>query len=131
LSHVFCTKDAAPVIKSYSPELIVHPVLEESYSISQLSEEDKREVQDKVLGEVGKWMERFDCLVIGPGLGRDPFLLVKIHLPLLNHITEFDLSLLWWWTYELCDSVFPGMCEYYHASCQKVQCSFCYRWGKQ
>ncbi|XP_019058750.1 PREDICTED: ATP-dependent (S)-NAD(P)H-hydrate dehydratase isoform X2 [Tarenaya hassleriana] len=33
LSHVFCTKDAAPVIKSYSPELIVHPVLEESYSL--------------------------------------------------------------------------------------------------
>ena len=33
LSHVFCTKDAAPVIKSYSPELIVHPVLEESYSV--------------------------------------------------------------------------------------------------
>ncbi|XP_010492965.1 PREDICTED: ATP-dependent (S)-NAD(P)H-hydrate dehydratase-like [Camelina sativa] len=75
LSHVFCTKDAAPVIKSYSPELIVHPVLEESYNISQLSEEDQRTVQDKVLGEVNKWMERFDCLVIGPGLGRDPFLL--------------------------------------------------------
>lgn len=33
LSHVFCTKDAAPVIKSYSPELIVHPLLEESYSV--------------------------------------------------------------------------------------------------
>lgn len=33
LSHVFCTKDAAPVIKSYSPELIVHPILEESYSL--------------------------------------------------------------------------------------------------
>ncbi|EOA19516.1 hypothetical protein CARUB_v10002409mg [Capsella rubella] len=75
LSHVFCTKDAAPVIKSYSPELIVHPVLEESYSMSQLSEEDQRTVQEKVLGEVNKWMERFDCLVIGPGLGRDPFLL--------------------------------------------------------
>lgn len=27
LSHVFTTQDAAPVIKSYSPELIVHPVL--------------------------------------------------------------------------------------------------------
>ncbi|XP_048608031.1 ATP-dependent (S)-NAD(P)H-hydrate dehydratase isoform X2 [Brassica napus] len=72
LSHVFCTKDAAPVIKSYSPELIVHPVLEESYTIS---EEEKRKVQDEVIGEVDKWMERFDCLVIGPGLGRDPFLL--------------------------------------------------------
>lgn len=27
LSHVFCAIEAAPVIKSYSPELIVHPVL--------------------------------------------------------------------------------------------------------
>ena len=27
LSHVFCTQEAAPVIKSYSPELIVHPIL--------------------------------------------------------------------------------------------------------
>ncbi|XP_048602417.1 ATP-dependent (S)-NAD(P)H-hydrate dehydratase isoform X2 [Brassica napus] len=72
LSHVFCTKDAAPVIKSYSPELIVHPVLEESYTVS---EEEKRQVQERVVGEVDKWMERFDCLVIGPGLGRDPFLL--------------------------------------------------------
>ncbi|KAF8077477.1 hypothetical protein N665_1034s0016 [Sinapis alba] len=75
LSHVFCTKDAAPVIKSYSPELIVHPVLEESYTISNFSEEERRQVQEKVVGEVDKWMERFDCLVIGPGLGRDPFLL--------------------------------------------------------
>lgn len=72
LSHVFCTKDAAAVIKSYSPELIVHPVLEESYSVR---EDEKESVSSKVLAEVGKWMERFDCLVVGPGLGRDPFLL--------------------------------------------------------
>lgn len=38
LSHVFCTKDAAPVIKGYSPELIVHPVLEESYSVRWIFE---------------------------------------------------------------------------------------------
>ncbi|KVH93570.1 YjeF C-terminal domain, carbohydrate kinase-related protein, partial [Cynara cardunculus var. scolymus] len=72
LSHVFCTKDAAPVIKSYSPELIVHPLLEESYSVR---DEDITSSLNKVLTEVDKWMERFDCLVIGPGLGRDPFLL--------------------------------------------------------
>ncbi|GFP83992.1 ATP-dependent (s)-NAD(P)H-hydrate dehydratase [Phtheirospermum japonicum] len=72
LSHVFCTKDAAAVIKSYSPELIVHPILEESYSVR---DEDKKSVSVKVIEEVDKWMERFDCLVIGPGLGRDPFLL--------------------------------------------------------
>lgn len=28
--HVFCARGAAPVIKSYSPELIVHPYLVES-----------------------------------------------------------------------------------------------------
>ncbi|XP_073220926.1 ATP-dependent (S)-NAD(P)H-hydrate dehydratase isoform X2 [Cicer arietinum] len=72
LSHVFCTKDAAHVIKSYSPELIVHPVLEESYNVR---EEDKKMISSKVLAEVDKWIERFNCLVIGPGLGRDPFLL--------------------------------------------------------
>ncbi|XP_043724368.1 ATP-dependent (S)-NAD(P)H-hydrate dehydratase-like [Telopea speciosissima] len=72
LSHVFCTKEAATVIKSYSPEIIVHPVLEESYSIK---EDEKRSISAKVLAEVSKWMERFDCLVVGPGLGRDPFLL--------------------------------------------------------
>ncbi|KAH9765238.1 ATP-dependent (s)-nad(p)h-hydrate dehydratase [Citrus sinensis] len=75
LSHVFCTKDAAPVIKSYSPELIVHPILEESYNISGLEDEERRRISSKILAEVDKWMERFDCLVVGPGLGRDPYLL--------------------------------------------------------
>ena len=31
LSHVFCTEGAATVIKSYSPELIVHPYLADSH----------------------------------------------------------------------------------------------------
>ena len=30
LSHVFCSGNAAPVIKGYSPELLVHPYLRES-----------------------------------------------------------------------------------------------------
>lgn len=71
LSHVFCTQGAATVIKSYSPELIVHPILEESHDVKG----EKKEVLEKVLLEIGKWLDRFDCLVIGPGLGRDPFLL--------------------------------------------------------
>ena len=37
LSHVFCTEGAATVIKSYSPELIVHPYLPDSQA-SRLSE---------------------------------------------------------------------------------------------
>jgi hypothetical protein len=31
LAHIFCTAGAATVIKSYSPEIIVHLVLHESY----------------------------------------------------------------------------------------------------
>ncbi|XP_053867357.1 ATP-dependent (S)-NAD(P)H-hydrate dehydratase isoform X1 [Malaclemys terrapin pileata] len=59
LSHVFCTKDAATVIKSYSPELIVHPVLDSPNAVH----------------EVEKWLPRLHSVVIGPGLGRDDVLL--------------------------------------------------------
>ncbi|XP_060089676.1 ATP-dependent (S)-NAD(P)H-hydrate dehydratase isoform X1 [Heteronotia binoei] len=59
LSHVFCTKDAATVIKSYSPELIVHPVLDSPDAVH----------------EVEKWLPRLHSVVIGPGLGRDDILL--------------------------------------------------------
>uniref|UniRef100_W5MRK7 ATP-dependent (S)-NAD(P)H-hydrate dehydratase n=1 Tax=Lepisosteus oculatus TaxID=7918 RepID=W5MRK7_LEPOC len=59
LSHVFCTKDAATVIKSYSPELIVHPVLDSPNAVA----------------EVEKWLPRLHSVVVGPGLGRDDKLL--------------------------------------------------------
>ncbi|XP_048862595.1 ATP-dependent (S)-NAD(P)H-hydrate dehydratase isoform X2 [Brienomyrus brachyistius] len=59
LSHVFCTKDAATVIKSYSPELIVHPVLDGPDAVE----------------EVEKWLPRLHSVVVGPGLGRDDKLL--------------------------------------------------------
>ncbi|XP_075708617.1 ATP-dependent (S)-NAD(P)H-hydrate dehydratase isoform X2 [Rhinoderma darwinii] len=59
LSQVFCTKDAATVIKSYSPELIVHPVLD----------------HPNALHEIEKWLPRLHTLVIGPGLGRNDSIL--------------------------------------------------------
>ncbi|XP_031276628.1 ATP-dependent (S)-NAD(P)H-hydrate dehydratase isoform X1 [Pistacia vera] len=92
LSHVFCTKDAASVIKSYSPELIVHPILEESYSISGLRDEERRYISSKILAEVDKWMERFDCLVVGPGLGRDPYLLECVS-EILKHARQSNVPI--------------------------------------
>ncbi|XP_043928598.1 ATP-dependent (S)-NAD(P)H-hydrate dehydratase isoform X2 [Protopterus annectens] len=59
LAHVFCTKDAAPVIKSYSPELIVHPVLDHPSAVE----------------EVENWLPRLHSLVVGPGLGREDAIL--------------------------------------------------------
>lgn len=76
LSHVFCSKDAATVIKSYSPELIVHPVMRESWDAGVAADGDERDdLVKQVVADVAKWLPRFDCLVIGPGLGRDPLLM--------------------------------------------------------
>ncbi|XP_034829800.1 ATP-dependent (S)-NAD(P)H-hydrate dehydratase [Maniola hyperantus] len=55
LVHIFCSSPAATVIKSYSPELIVHPLLDTANSINEIS----------------PWLERLHVIVIGPGLGRD------------------------------------------------------------
>ncbi|KAI6659958.1 ATP-dependent (S)-NAD(P)H-hydrate dehydratase [Oopsacas minuta] len=54
LSHIFCVPAAAPVIKSYNPDLIVHPLLGTPDSIS----------------EFDKWVDRLTSIVVGPGLGR-------------------------------------------------------------
>ena len=49
LAHVFCERDAGQVIKSYSPELIVHPVLDTEY----------------VMEEIDRWLPRFHVVVLG------------------------------------------------------------------
>jgi ATP-dependent NAD(P)H-hydrate dehydratase len=59
LSHVFCHKEAALPIKSYSPELIVHPGFDEDGSNQNL------------LSKTARWFKSMDCLVFGPGLGRE------------------------------------------------------------
>lgn len=48
---MFCTDTAAPVIKSYSPELIVHPLLN----------------SDNALEEIEQWLHRLHVVLIGPG----------------------------------------------------------------
>lgn len=55
LVHIFCTRDASVPIKSFSPEPIVHPVLDQPDSIKQIK----------------PWLDRLHVILIGPGLGRD------------------------------------------------------------
>jgi len=62
LAHVFCCKEAGPVIKSYSPELIVHPVLD----------------LDNALSYIKPILSVLHVLVIGPGVGRDPKVLQTV-----------------------------------------------------
>ncbi|GLC64601.1 hypothetical protein PLESTF_000183300 [Pleodorina starrii] len=109
LSHVFCSTSAAPIIKQYSPDLLVHPyflqrsdLLQQvkAASTSQLASAagapaamssiplvpgDQADVAAQTAAaaahvaeataEVESWFNRLDCLVVGPGLGRDPLLL--------------------------------------------------------
>lgn len=65
LSYVFCHPDASVVIKSYSPELIVHPT------------------QD--FERIESTLGRLDALVFGPGIGREKTRLV----PLLERVLQY------------------------------------------
>ncbi|KIM44681.1 hypothetical protein M413DRAFT_66906 [Hebeloma cylindrosporum] len=62
LSHVICSPTAAGAIKSYSPDLIVHPILNENSS----SETVKPELQSI--------LSRLHVLIVGPGLGRESYM---------------------------------------------------------
>ncbi|GAA5934216.1 hypothetical protein JCM1841_004700 [Sporobolomyces salmonicolor] len=59
LAHVICEPAAGNIIKTYSPDLIVHTDLHEG-----LSEEEIRDVFTSL-------MPRLHTLVVGPGLGRE------------------------------------------------------------
>ncbi|XP_038056666.1 ATP-dependent (S)-NAD(P)H-hydrate dehydratase-like [Patiria miniata] len=76
LSHVFCAKEAAPVIKSYSPELIVHPVLD----------------SDDGVEETCAWLPRMHTLIIGPGLGRDQALLKNV-LAVIDRAKDLNIPM--------------------------------------
>ncbi|KAK9461499.1 Ribokinase-like protein [Lipomyces oligophaga] len=60
MSHVICDQAAATVIKSYSPDLMVHPYMKSSPASP-----------DMVLPRIYDFLPRLHVLVVGPGLGRD------------------------------------------------------------
>lgn len=55
LVHIFCTKESGGPIKSFSPEPIVHPILDQHDAIKQIK----------------PWLDRLHVIIIGPGLGRE------------------------------------------------------------
>ncbi|XP_014603085.1 PREDICTED: ATP-dependent (S)-NAD(P)H-hydrate dehydratase isoform X1 [Polistes canadensis] len=55
LVHVFCAKEASIPIKSFSPDVIVHGILDQSDAIKHIK----------------PWLDCLHVIVIGPGLGRD------------------------------------------------------------
>eukprot|EP00882_Tetradesmus_deserticola_P029541 GHRQ01033099.1.p1 GENE.GHRQ01033099.1~~GHRQ01033099.1.p1 ORF type:complete len:302 (+),score=113.67 GHRQ01033099.1:51-956(+) len=68
LAYVFCTPSAAPVIKGYSPELIVIPELLDSRDFVNVHLSDKF---SKFRESIEPWLKRLSVLILGPGLGDD------------------------------------------------------------
>lgn len=64
MAHVVCHEDAGIAIKSYSPDLIVHPLIKPQESLN--SDLDDR---------ISALLERVDVVIVGPGLSRDPLML--------------------------------------------------------
>lgn len=67
-SHVICEPQAAQVIKTYSPNLMVHPLMRQS------SHASTSETSSSIAKKVIEMLPRLHVLVIGPGLGRDPLM---------------------------------------------------------
>ncbi|KAK9455650.1 Ribokinase-like protein [Dipodascopsis uninucleata] len=65
MAHVVCEKAAGQVIKTYSPNLMVHPYLRETKNVENGITEEDLEVRLLSL------LERLHVVVVGPGLGRD------------------------------------------------------------
>lgn len=76
LSYVFSTADAATVIKTYSPELIVYPVLDSPDGLEEMID----------------LLPRMHSIVIGPGLGRKESLLSTV-AAVINKVKELDIPL--------------------------------------
>ncbi|KAH8592005.1 Ribokinase-like protein [Bisporella sp. PMI_857] len=65
MSHVICEPQAAAVIKTYSPNLMVHPLMRQS------SHASTSDTSSSIAKSVIDMLPRLHVLVIGPGLGRD------------------------------------------------------------
>ncbi|KAM0281004.1 hypothetical protein ACHAQH_003733 [Verticillium albo-atrum] len=81
MSHVICTPAAGAVIKTYSPNLMVHPLMRQSpapsastHSSTDISKKSADSDPEQIASSVADMLPRLHVLVIGPGLGRDPLM---------------------------------------------------------
>ena len=98
LSFVFCAKEAAVPIKTYSPELMVTSFYEEDAVVNAAaaaggnnatagndstcssSSTEEEALAQRMADKVAAFLPRLHALVIGPGLGRDPVVLRAVAL---------------------------------------------------
>ncbi|KAG0215109.1 hypothetical protein BGX28_000814 [Mortierella sp. GBA30] len=72
LCNIICDADAATAIKSYSPDLIVHPYIK-IRSANNVQDDQKafKQIWAETFDDIGALLKRVHVLVVGPGLSRD------------------------------------------------------------
>ena len=81
LTHVICEQSAATVIKSYSPNLMVHPYLLDTNTFNRYSatghdkETRNNDMKNNNFNKIKTLLRNIHVIVIGPGLGRDELIL--------------------------------------------------------
>jgi ATP-dependent NAD(P)H-hydrate dehydratase len=73
LGHIFCSKFSSPAIKSYSPEIITHPLFISSDEL-QCSDFEQEIMLAGWANKLKAWEKAIHAYVIGPGLGRDQYM---------------------------------------------------------
>ncbi|KAJ1566378.1 hypothetical protein HK405_010072 [Cladochytrium tenue] len=71
ICHVVCDSISSPVIKGFSPDLIVHPYLRNISTYKDIAQSDSQAIT-VIVQKVAEILERVHVVVIGPGLSRDP-----------------------------------------------------------
>ncbi|KAI8927677.1 Ribokinase-like protein [Entophlyctis helioformis] len=92
LCHVFCALDAATVIKSYSPELVVHPYMRTETDFMGVNPGRIDAELDRIVENIIPTMQRLDVLVVGPGLSRDN-IMVRTAAKIIQSAVAMNLNL--------------------------------------
>ncbi|KAF9337793.1 hypothetical protein BGZ91_009244 [Linnemannia elongata] len=71
LCHVICDEDAATAIKSYSPDLIVHPHIKIRATNAAQDKKAANDIWAHTFDEINSLLKRIHVLVVGPGLSRE------------------------------------------------------------
>ena len=74
LASIYCAKDAAIPIKSYSPDIMVSSVYRHEEVNNITCQEDLETISNRTAEVIISTFSRTHVLVVGPGLGRSPFL---------------------------------------------------------
>lgn len=85
LTHVICEQNAATVIKSYTPNLMVHPYLVDTNTFRRYYQNDNgkenflnNDIKEINFIKIKTLLRNIHVIVIGPGLGRDEMILNTI-----------------------------------------------------